>query len=747
MKIEEQLKLIKASIDKISLSLITDIKTISPNLSMSSKRRLLSRMKRYRSNKIEETFSAIFLYAIYEPDNAITEARLKGVFRYKGYGFESNRALHLLELIKENADFLSFSESTMNFIESKIHCSPLWSIYKKTENQIIKAIKKANKENVEREQDGIKFESSLYKELLVFIEIFFIIDKRPLLISELMDKNQLAYYSKEQVSSAISYIVFLYDKTIGIDRSKHYIINSDRVFSKELEKIVLNACKVQLLEEYELRVDYLKYSVKNKHKELIFYSSSSNIEKSFRLGFINKEIQNIQWYKNHISNNNNDAENKSITFDNFINHIIENSKVPLIREKNELGMNRYVFGIPEIIVQDVLKQIDYFEEEFIEITNEMKEILDDELENKMITKHATVRDLVLFQRYFRIINALITNLLSQKKFNKEKHKIANSLVPQIKSGQLRKQLSFFIENSKAVDELLELLTYNEAYKLDLQYTPLIFTQDGYSCPSQIIAKSNLLRNVIVNAYLRSKDTVNNSFDGFSLEKSVINMFRYVGYKVYTNLNFTYDGDAGEIDVLVTNGEFFLFIECKSPFEPTSLFETRSLLQNVKKADKQLDLIKKAFEDSNFAKSYFLSRNIDYIENNTIKTCIILGSRLFSGSSLAKHPIRSIQGFPNMLLHGTIEGDVGIWKFWKNGTYCDDDLFNYLDDENSLISYQLDSMNKTYESFKTNGYKISLETFTLNNLNLMKTFDKKLTILDLKEAERNELFENLEENTL
>ncbi len=744
MTLDEQLILIQDYVNEIPTSLITKIKKISPILSKSRKRRLLNRMKEYRNNKIEETFSSIFLYAIYEPDNAIVEARLKGVFRYKAYGFDNNGALLLLKLIFKYSSLLSFSKPTIKFLESKINCSVLWDIYKKSESQIINAIKKADKEKLRRKQDGLTIESSFFKELLVFIDIFFMSDQRPILISDQMKKNQLECFSKEQVSEAVSYIIFLYDKIIGIDETKHYMVNPEKVFSRELKKIVFEACKVRLLEEYELRVDYLGYSVTLEHKNLHFYSQDSNIEKSFKLGFINKDIQTMLWYRKLTEN---ETEESPLTIDSFVNLIIENSNAELIQERNDWGIERYVFSVPRDILPQALKKIDYFEEERIEITNAMKESLDDKLENKMITKHARIRDLVLLQRYFRIFDTLVANFFSQKKYWRNSHKVANSLISHISHSLLQKQLSFIIDDANAIDELLDLLTYKNDYKLDLQYTPFICTQNGYFFSSQVLAKSNLLRNVIVNAYIRSGNKVNESFNGSPLEKYVSKIFRSAGYKVYENLAFTYDKIKGEIDVLVTNGKFFLFIECKAPFEPTGLFETRSLLQNIKKADNQLDLIKKTFEDVDFAEAYCKSRNIIFNENFDVKTCIMLGSRLFSASGLAKHPIRSVHGFPNVLSNGTVEGSLGKWRFWETEKYSHNDLFNYLDDEKSIISKQFCSMTDHCEEFKIKGYNISFQTFSLNNIRQVDVFDDNYTILNKKTNQREELLKNLADNEI
>jgi len=106
---------------------IASAKIQKSNLSNSDKKFLLSIIGRFKEQDLDRTLKAIKMYAIWESNEAISESRKKGVFRYKAYGFRKNQALYLLKDLTRNGSAFAFSEQTYKYLIIKD--SPLVTRY------------------------------------------------------------------------------------------------------------------------------------------------------------------------------------------------------------------------------------------------------------------------------------------------------------------------------------------------------------------------------------------------------------------------------------------------------------------------------------------------------------------------------------------------------------------------------------------------------------------------------------------
>jgi len=257
MAIKEILEL---SVDtEIEDKFIIKAKDIQQELSNQDKRKLLSLISKFKEQDIKETIKYIKILAIWEPDNAILVARKKGVFRYKANNFEMNSVLYALNELLRNSDLFGFSLETKKYLKSKISLSWIYDFYKDSERKLKNLINERHNNRIKRIVNNfITFESALFKDLLAYIDLTFSLNRE----STHFDKNRINGYSKEEISDAISYIIFLYDCEIGIKSDKYYIVDTEYILGDSIEELILIAAKVIELNEWEVTMDYFNYQIK-----------------------------------------------------------------------------------------------------------------------------------------------------------------------------------------------------------------------------------------------------------------------------------------------------------------------------------------------------------------------------------------------------------------------------------------------------------------------------------------------------
>lgn len=687
---------------------------IHPTLSNSDIKVLSSYISKFRNNGVEKTLKTILLFCFWSPDEAVEISKKKGVFRYSVWGIENNSALYLLEHIKKHSKIVSFSQNTLDYINTKIKMSWLFEFYKTTESQLVSMIKERHAKRIISKVGNIVLEEGLFKNLLAYLDIKFHNLTPPTAIG---NKNVLKEYSSEEISESISYLVFLFDKTIGIKSYVHYCLNAEYILSDDIEKLILLGCKICTVQEWEVCLDYFDYKVKTNGNQYTIFSSDENFEKSIKLGYVRNALQQMSFYNKGFSK----FENSKGLVDlcKYTTKKIGNMLV----EKIGKGITaRYRVPIPELLF-DIMKTPngELYKEETLEFAHLASNMISpyQDLLDKQVTNHCRLKDVVLFKRAFVILDLLLGTVLYKQK---DQERIASSLVPVISEEQIIKFADRFLENRIKTKELLDLFTYNPDYKLDLQYTPFLKIGHNYLIPFSLVGKSFLIRNCIEYSYLIKNQIVNQDDKEFLvLECKKVFEKRKELYTVFTNRKFKYDGRNGEIDVIVVSDKDVFIIECKCPLYPTSNFELRGTFDHIKKASSQLDLASRAFNDHNFAKQYFKNLNVPYKERN-IRTCVIMGNRLFNGWNIKSHPIRFIYELDMTINDGYIYSNIGNWRIWSNPEFCNDDLIEYLSSDSKFISSNFNSMNKVYESLYFKDKKLSFESYAFDLLKSIDTYD-------------------------
>lgn len=691
-----------------------DILRRHPKLSNSDVKLLSSCISKFRDNGIEKTLKTILLFCFWSPDEAVEIAKKKGVFRYSVWGMNNNSSLYLLETIKNYEKVVSFSQNTLDYINMKIKMSWLFDFYKTTENQLVSMIKEKHVKRMISKVGDIVLEEGLFKNLLAYLDIRFHNQTPPTAVG---NKNVLKGYSSEEISESISYLVFLFDKTVGIKNDVHYIINAEYVLSNDIEILILLGCKICTVQEWEVCLDYFDYKVKTIGNQYTIFSSDENFEKSIKMGYVRNALQQMSFVNKGLSK----FENSKglIDIGKYTTKKIGNGLV----EKVGKGLAaRYRFTIPEHLF-DLIKTPNgelYKEEtlEFAHLANNVISPYQDLLE-KQVTSHCQLKDVVLFKRPFLILDLLIGTILYKQKDQK---RIASALIPVMSEEKILEFADRFLENRTKTKELLDLFTYNPDYKLDLQYTPFLKIGGSYLIPFSLVGKSFLLRNCIEYSYLIKNQIVNQDDKEFLvLECKKTFEKRKDIYTVFINKKFKYDGRSGEIDVIVISEEDIFIIECKCPLCPTSNFELRGTYDHIKKASFQLDLASKAFNDPGFAEQYFRNLHVPYKKRN-IRTCVIMGNRLFNGWKIKTHPIRFIYELDMVINDGHIYSNIGNWRVWSYPEFCNGDLIEYLSSNSKFISSNFNSMNEVYESLSFKDKKLMFKSYAFDFQKSIDSFD-------------------------
>lgn len=723
MNINEVFKLIEhTDITKVYISKIN-----KPTLSNNEKKFLIRIIERFKSNDINDTLKAIKLYAIWEPDNSIKISRKKGVFRYKAYKLEDNSALYLLDEIIKSKNIFDFSELTIKYLEGKKQISWIFDFYKNSEKILIKYIKNHHKKRKVIKKENRYMENALFKDLLAYIDLTF--SSESFFEEEsCLNRDKLEAYSQEDICSAISYIIYLYDNIIGIKQDISYFIDSKYVVSDEIEYIILMACKAIQVQEWELCIDYFDYKINYLRNELVIFDENNLMEKSIRMGYARTQIQETIFYLESVS-----RYNDALSLELISSEIVKRMGKRMIQEINDGWLSRYRLIFSEELLKlfesETLFRKVLFKEEIIKIEYCANELIMtfEEAKDKQITEHCKLIDVLLFQRFFVFINRFFKDTIFMQE---DENKIIQSLIPAFRKENFIKILNKFVNDLEKTKELVDLFIYKNSFKLDLQYTSLLEVSDNIIFPNTVISKSNILRNCIGYSYLIKNQVVNDDGGLEPLVKRCSELFlnHKEKYTVLVNKKFRYEKQNGEVDVIVVSEEDIILIECKCPLIPVNNFEMRSSLGHIEKANVQLTLSRKAFSDKSFRNNYFKFWGIEYKGQN-IRTCIVFGNRLFSGYSLLEHPIRYIYELSTILNGGVLNSNLGKWSLWKGEEYNHKDLIDYLTEGNSLNQLNFEAMEEVEKTITVEGKKITFKSYAYNLIKAFQIYDKKLKIIE------------------
>lgn len=734
------------SVQQINEEYCKHYKDLHNNILTSAERKKIKNIiMNFREYDKEAVLKLLIVFSLFEPDYCIKWARRKGVFRYsEGNG---NASYYLIELLKYKKCLL-FSENTVSYLEDKLANKWMEAYFIKSEKDIKEEISQHyNKERIRKNIDGISMETSLILELMSYLEMTFRLKvnlTHSQVVNQRLFRNCIDKYTQEELSEAVSYLIYLNYKMIPIKEYRFLWLNTDYVNSNKIEQLILKACKRNQLIEWENMIDYLGYAVKKNGRRVSIYDPTIRMEKSIRLGYIKRQMQEQLLHMN-FEHSEDEASLQKLAIT-----LVDGAGEELFVFKNEPSiLQRYQFQFPRVLIEELCSQDNdmpqLFAEEFEYVYTICVEqmISMEEFYGLKITEHCTAIDIILFKRFFTLF-VTMQNYLWKNKLSLEDKLLPimeRSVIPTFREFELLRLITPFLKSEEKVKELLKLMTWNGNEKLDLQYTPILKLKDHYFLAADICVVSNSFRNVIVRARSRNNQVVNSDGRNNPLERKCEECFSDSSYsfEYKRGLPFKYNGKEGEIDFLAWSDNSFYVFECKNAILPTNTFELRTTFDYMEKAEQQLDLIQKALTDSNFQNQYFRNWNIsDTKKKREIFTCILLGNRVFSTYCKGKHPVRYIYELDMVLNDGIIKSELGTWRYWKNETFSEEDLKLFLSEGDILSKSLLGAMSEYHEYISYMNKEVEYTSYKLDSYELIKKQDEYFTVISKNEELRNKI---------
>lgn len=701
--------------------LIKDLRAEKVKLSNTDEKTLANKINTQDKDK---TIKAIFLYSIWFNDEAIWQARKKGVFRYSQWGFDGNQVREIISCIKEFHIFFNYSCDSLSYLEKKDGLSWLYEYYKKTNIRLSLEINNFHKSRRKIKVNNVLIkEESLTKNLLVSVDsLFFNYTSNRYDCS--YNLNQLENHSYESISEASCYLINLFTKKFPNNESISTVANKKTVDSKKFSDMILRACKLLQIQEWEFTFDLLDYNYEKDKNNFKLFSIDDTLEKSWRMANIKRV--NIEQSVRYNCTQNIDHEIGSLDklYTDYREYILKNS-VKYIKE----GCSpRFRLELNELLFKKAATR-DYIFEEEIADASYLSEVLlvnNEPFVNKLIGHSVTCFDIILFQRLFYIISTfyrIVHDALNDDLVS------FNSFIPTFQLDELKNLLCLVIHNPQVIDELIDLFSYKEGTKLDLQYTPLIRCGTSIAVPIFTLSKSNLLRNSILTSRIRNFNTTNEGvFE--PLLKYCTDIFNEctVNYRILHNYKYTFNSRTGECDLVVIHEDDIILFECKDSINPTSIYETRTTIDYYRKGAAQLDLALETFESNDFIEDFYKKNNIKN-KDRKIHTCILSSNGLFNYGTQGAQPIRHARELSNILLYGKMQIKNNVWQVWENGVYTHSELLNYLSFNSKIKCAHLNAMDSYEEFLYARNNKLSYVSYGLNLEKLEEEFDKNFKRLE------------------
>ncbi len=699
-------------------------------------------IREFRNENQDVVLGAIVIYAIFYPNEAIQYARQKGVFYY---GSAWAHTGYCLESLNSLSKILHIPQPQQKYFQQKLSCRWLGRFYLETEEKLRRKIRKHYRKRIKGELHGVPCESSLIIELLAYINMIFRYHSASTAQTYAMGSPNKNYkyvfdYTNEEISEAVSYLIYLFTEEKGFQPQKEKWLDIDYILYGGIDKLVLLACHRNLILEWEFLVDCLGYELKADEKSIRIYDSSDQLEKSFRIGLIKTSMQE-QLSAIQI------MEIAPISLQDIAKITVTKLGDTLFEWCCEDRLfQRYRMAFPEPLLEPLRPKkndgaLELFREEYIELNFADHELTfkSADIFDQMVTSHCSIVDLILFKRFF-----ILFNFSQRWLFEKEKdiRKVIPSLIPVMSEMKLISLIEKFVDGKEKAGELLELLSWNGRGKLDLQYTPIIkIDSKHYYVAMDILISSNIARNSLVSARVKKIPDANSDGQNDPLELFCEKSFRECSFPYHTrsNVKYRYREEQGEIDFLAWSDSRIYIIECKRAILPTSSHEIRATYEHIQKASRQLDMSSEALQDETVQKTYFSQWGISP-GKRTVYTCILLGNRLFAVPNGMLHPVRYAYELNMILTSGIVNSNLGHWSCWTGEQFADEDLARYLSDADPLSKSFLESMEPYTETFYCQGKKMQLNSYAYNPLLHLEKQDEYLRIVDKNEEERQRLDE-------
>ena len=480
--------------------------------------------------------------------------------------------------------------------------------------------------------------------------------------------------TKEDIAEAASYLLYKISSAKQLSKIKRHrtLYNCyDFIYENNLTLVLQYASIIIQIKEWEIYIESFGYHFKEEENGLLIEPPYIMLEKSIRLGYIRTELQ----YDNCLIRAQSEVGNSAISIVEYASLLQKSLGDQFTFEyKEDFGFERFVMQMPEYVVDVFKKQIIDcaipFKEDlmYLSLLGREQLITNDNLHVPLIDT-LSIKEFLNIRNVFIIINVLMCENLKNKA-NGNLNLFYNSLIPMFSKETLIGLITKITTKEKALTFLEAMSWAPESQKmLDLQYSPFICIDDYYAMPLNILANSNVIRNLHTSMHKSNKLVSDGHYD--PLVQIIQNAFKHSHNPCRINIRYS----KGDIDIIAKVDNTLIVLECKNTLHPTSVHDMRTTWNHVVKGQKQLRKIQDAIEnhelDDKF-KELFGSISSEF---DSIIYAVVLSCRIFVGNYLS-YPVRSVNDFVNLLHEGIIITSHGEYCQWEENQLTANDLYNY-----------------------------------------------------------------------
>lgn len=678
-------------------------------LSRKSEKQLFSRFEQtlFTGDFLSATNISIACIHLQLP-NFFEFIKKKGIFRYSKYINGKCLIKNVVSEILIKCEGHEFISKEKKYLNSVINFSIVYDFYKAIDRVILLEIKKFEKKYPKE---------SFIKSLLASVDYLFLSNYYP---DEKGEMSEINGRTKEEISSAVSYLIYFYTNRIKNQNINTQFVSEEFLKSNEFPKLVISACYIMDFREFEILIDHFDYYCIFENDKLLIKPPHENFEKAIRLGYIRTDLQKMT---DKIETFN------ALSFQKLVDDLSDKIDFDFFELANDYGYERYRVKMPEPLFEKLVENFilpdTLFEEEIIYLSLTFKEQLltFEDLEKINLKTNLTLGEFLKIQRVFIIFYLFF----SEGIYKVEKIKtdiLLRSLIPSFTEEDLYTLLQKVFPIEK-IEDFLDLVCWDPGmdYIFDLQYHPILYFEDYFIIPLSVFTHSNSIRNAYASEYKRNNKELLSDGKVDPLVNALILSLKNAGIECYTQINI----GSTDIDVVAVYDKVLFVFECKQSLLPVSIFDLRTTFDYVKKAEKQIDLIKQDFDEGNLIKKIEQKTNTNIGEITNIHGAIILSNRLFNGNTF-KYAVRNIHEVTNMINKGEIRTDKGEFYLWPEKKLTSQFLTDYLSLENEVYDLLFNSLSKrtlTYDLLKPN---IEFSTYFLDiksAMNKMEEFTNKL----------------------
>lgn len=481
--------------------------------------------------------------------------------------------------------------------------------------------------------------------------------------------------TKEEVASAVSLIVSLLDRSVGLELLPLEPANPHA----DISQLMLDGHWLRQILEAEVSVFRFGYSCRWDLESFTVAPTDPKIGMAIELGYMrtNTKYANPTFRNSHPEN--------MVDFWQYCSDIYEKFG-PVIFEKTT-DPERVRLMFPDILAQAIGKQYlaeqTLFVDDWLELSAVCNELFIDaeRLLKFAVHRTLTLGDVLRISRIIRLIANLYQLRLAGEDITPEcAWRSAIGAIPRESFFKLIVNFGF---NRTQVEHYLELFSWTSGKRFtDLQYQSLLIIQDYVLLPYCIHSYSNLLRNSMVISGNRI------DHDG-----SINKMSNYITRQLEppvefaTSLKYKFEGAKGEIDVLAHCGDTLYVLELKDTLLPCNAFERRTLWDYLSNAAAQLDRLNSLWTNNAFRVYLAKRASLDLASISHLQTGIVLSVRMFSGINFMGHPVRSAHETANLFSSGNshlilFNGKTIPIDLWPNAS-PDQIWERYFADENPI----------------------------------------------------------------